>query len=203
MIAPGPARVGIDCRAANLDLFSFKPEQRSFDVSTNKNLWRDVYQHYREELDGYLRKSWGKNPEDAEDIVQQAFVKYMAQAPNQVKQPRAFLFQVVKNLARDIARKTVVRDIHQSNEISREIGEKTTPALEEGIIYGDTLENLKHIIQNLPKKQRRAFILRRFHHLSYQEIASDMKISSAGVKKHITRALATCQQQLDRLEQGQ
>ena len=65
------------------------------------------------------------------------------------------------------------------------------------------LELLEETITNLPPKQRRVFILRSIHNLSYDEIVAETGLSKAGVKQHIVRALATCRLAREANETGQ
>ena len=66
--------------------------------------WNDLYRSTFPDLVRFLhRKVW--DPERARDLAQEAFVRALQHEP---KRPRAWLFQVAANLARDEAR-TVIR----------------------------------------------------------------------------------------------
>jgi RNA polymerase sigma-70 factor (ECF subfamily) len=74
-------------------------------VSTD---WTEVYRATFPELVRFLhRKVW--DPERARDLAQEAFVRALRSEP---RKPRAWLFQVASNLARDEARTMVRRKRH-------------------------------------------------------------------------------------------
>ncbi|BFM14930.1 hypothetical protein R50073_11130 [Maricurvus nonylphenolicus] len=153
----------------------------------------DVYQQHQPELVHYLQGKWQRSHEEACDIVQQAFERFMCLAePHKVEQPRAYLFQLVRNLTVDQLRKEQVRDNHR-DKLQEQPSDSTLDSPERLLLSREQIETLQTVIEKLPAKRRRAFILSRVHQLSYREIADDMGISVEGVKKHVMRALETCQ----------
>lgn len=156
-----------------------------------------VYQQHQQELVHYLQGKWQRSHEEACDIVQQAFERFMCLAePHKVEQPRAYLFQLVRNLTVDQLRKEQVRESHRDKlqaQSQEHAGDSTLDSPERLLLSREQVESLQTAIEKLPAKRRRAFILSRVHQLSYREIADDMGISVEGVKKHVMRALETCQ----------
>ena len=70
--------------------------------------WNDLYRTTFPELVRFLhRKVW--DAERARDLAQEAFVRALQHEP---KKPRAWLFQVAANLARDEARTAIRRKKH-------------------------------------------------------------------------------------------
>lgn len=70
--------------------------------------WNDLYRSTFPDLVRFLhRKVW--DAERARDLAQEAFVRALQHEP---KQPRAWLFQVAANLARDEARTVIRRRKH-------------------------------------------------------------------------------------------
>ncbi len=70
--------------------------------------WTDLYRSTFPDLVRFLhRKVW--DPERARDLAQEAFVRALAHEP---RRPRAWLFQVAANLARDEARMVLRRKKH-------------------------------------------------------------------------------------------
>jgi RNA polymerase sigma factor (sigma-70 family) len=70
--------------------------------------WNDLYRSTFPDLVRFLhRKVW--DAERARDLAQEAFVRALQHEP---KQPRAWLFQVAANLARDEARMVIRRRKH-------------------------------------------------------------------------------------------
>ena len=70
--------------------------------------WTDVYRNTYPDLVRFLhRKVW--DVERAQDLAQEAFVRALRHEP---KKPRAWLFQVAANLARDEASTVIRRKRH-------------------------------------------------------------------------------------------
>lgn|GEM_PF-155896 len=159
-------------------------------------LYSDLYDRYRSELVHYLQGQWRKAPEDAADIAQQAFERFMNVAePEGIEQPRAYLFQLVRNLVVDGLRRDKVRSEHAQREgQEEEVASGDCPL--GAALGGEQLQVLQQVIEKLPAKRRRAFVLNRVYQMSYREIAEEMAISPDSVKKHVMRALETCQKHL-------
>jgi len=161
-------------------------------VTADNTLCDELYNQYQTELVHYVQGKWRKAPEDARDIVQQAFERFMCVAePQNIEQPRAYLYQLVRNLAVDGLRRDKVRAEHARREASNEEPACVDAPLR-SVLGGERLQALQQIIETLPAKRRRAFVLSRVHQMSYREIAEAMGISTDGVKKHVLRALETC-----------
>jgi len=165
-------------------------------MASEKQLWDELYNQYQTELVCYLQGKWHKTPEDARDIVQQTFERFMTVAePRAIEQPRAYLYQLVRNLVVDGLRRDTVRAEHARREaLSEEPTGADAPL--QSVLGGEQLQALQRIIEKLPAKRRRAFVLSRVHQMSYREIAEVMGISTDGVKKHVLRAMETCQAHL-------
>jgi RNA polymerase sigma-70 factor (ECF subfamily) len=59
---------------------------------------------------------------------------------------------------------------------------------------------VRNAIDNLPEKQRTAFVLSKYDDLSQREIADIMKISEGAVEQLLQRAKANLQKKLSRLQ---
>jgi len=138
---------------------------------------------------------FSSNAQDIEDFTQETFLKaYAAERKSEIREPKAFLFQVAKN--------TALADIRSSKR-------KPTDALEDsggvGIILDesqtspeDWLEGRRKLalfakaVAHLPPQCRKAFLLRRIDGLKYKQIANRMNISVSAVEKHVTLGLLKC-----------
>jgi len=163
---------------------------------SQKQLWTELYTSYQGELVHYLQSKWLKQKQDANDITQQAFERFMLVAePERIEKPRAYLYQLVRNLTVDGLRRDKVRYEHARQEAINEEPASIGSPLNE-VLNTEQLEFLQKIIETLPAKRRRAFVLSRVYQMTYAEISDDMGISVEGVKKHVLRALSTCQEHL-------
>lgn len=157
-----------------------------------EHAWTELYRAHKAELVNYIKGQWHKDEDTAQDLAHQAFERFLCLPnPSAVERPRAYLFQLVRNLLIDDHRREKVRQDHRDSTTVLEADEvQATP--EQLVMQQQTLNQLQAVIEKLPAKRQRAFVLSRVHNMSYREIADDMGISTEGVKKHVMRALDAC-----------
>ncbi|NNA18770.1 RNA polymerase sigma factor [Pseudomonas lundensis] len=148
----------------------------------------------------FLRKRTD-NASDAADMTQDVFTQWLGyQDRAKVQQPRAFLFQMARNLLRDHWRRQQVRQSVHADQVEREdeplSDERDDPMLAAHRLQ--RLEQLKTVLAELSPRRREALILHRFEGLSQAQIAQRMGISVSMVEKHIAFALLHCKQHLQR-----
>lgn len=158
----------------------------------------DFFGRFYGDILHYLRKRTD-NPSDAADMTQDVFAQWLDYDDRaKVEQPRAFLFQMARNLLRDHWRRQKVRNIvHTADDAEPE------PATDEhhdplaGAQRMQRLEHLKRVLAELSPRRREALMLHRFEGLSQAQIAERMGISLSMVEKHIAFALLHCKQRLE------
>lgn len=163
-----------------------------------EHAWTELYRTHKAELVNYIKGQWHKDEDTAQDIAHQAFERFLCLPnPSSIEKPRAYLFQLARNLLIDEHRRESVRQEHR-NTVNVVQAEPDSATLELQLIHQQELDTLQHIIEQLPPKRQKAFVLSRVYQMSYREIAADMGISTEGVKKHVMRALDTCHRALKR-----
>jgi RNA polymerase sigma factor (sigma-70 family) len=132
--------------------------------------------------------------EDAEDILQDAYIKvYEAKkAGLQHDNFKAFLFKVARNSALSRLRhkkviNTSLKAVHDSD-----VGRLQNITNEEKISKNQESALLFHAINDLPPVCRQVFVLRKFKNKSHSEIANMLSISNKTVENHITKAVKHC-----------
>ena len=161
-----------------------------------EHAWTELYRAHKAELVNYIKGQWHKDEDTAQDLAHQAFERFLCLPnPGAVERPRAYLFQLVRNLLVDEHRREKVRQDHRDSVVALE-SEETQATPENVVIQQQALDQIQATIEQLPTKRQRAFVLSRVHNLSYREIAEDMGISTEGVKKHVMRALDACHKAL-------
>lgn len=144
-------------------------------------------------------------PEDAEDVVQAAFLGIWSrrQTWDPAGGARAYLFAACRNRARDHLRhrQVVARKAAQIAAAARaEVAERLE-------LPGVALEaeelhvQLCRAVHSLPERRRLVVILRWQHHLTNGEIARILGISEKGVETQFGRALAALRKRFARLTQ--
>ncbi len=127
---------------------------------------------------------------DAEDIEQEACVRALdAIEPGKVHDPFRYLMRIVRNLFVDHHRRErrgslIVRSLYAVD------ANKADSINPERIVAGrQDLQRAIDAIEMLPPRCHEAFVLHRFHNLSYPAIARRMGVSTGTVEKHIAEAM--------------
>lgn len=133
------------------------------------------------------------NPERAEDIVQDAYLKVTETATVlNIRQPLAYLLQTVRNLAIDRHR----RGAFEGGLFEREEEGLQVPALigmpEATAISRQHLALIAHALSELPERTRRVFELYRLDGHTHCVIASKLDISTSLVNILIHDAMDHC-----------
>ncbi|MFZ9838690.1 MAG: RNA polymerase sigma factor [Opitutaceae bacterium] len=136
---------------------------------------------------------------DVDDVVQEAYVRLLrARERQRIEAPKAFLFTIVRNLARDHARHREVLPL----EPLAEEGESAVFTEEAGppetVAQRQELELLTEAIQSLPDRCRQIFTLRKVYGLPQAEIARQLGLSENTVSAQLTIGVRKCMAFLDR-----
>lgn len=107
-----------------------------------------------------------------------------------LREPRAFLTTVAKRvLFNHYRRQDLERAYHQA---LAQLPEDLVPSEEYRAIILQTLTELDALLDGLPVPVKRTFLLAQVDGLSYGEIASELDISIATVKRHLNKAALRC-----------
>lgn len=130
---------------------------------------------------------FSRNAEDAQDLTQEVYLKAYRNIGTlkEAKLSKLWLFRITRNTCLDFRKKHRLNQ-SLSFKSGREAAESRTP--ESQMIFQEQVRALKVAIQQLPKKQREVFVLRKYGDLTYQEIAETLKIKEGTVKSRFGRA---------------
>lgn len=149
----------------------------------------------RRDLIAYLQRKTG-GQEDAEDVVQDAFVRFH-RAGHDLNAPdaRPLLFVIARNLQTDRwkaaareGRRRHGEDIHDMDDGPMAVA-SDTPSVEQSLTARQNLAAAATVIRALPARTRDAFLLHRFGEMNYRQIAQRLGVSVSMVEKHIAQAL--------------
>lgn len=150
--------------------------------------------------------TWKVNcPSAAADLVQELYLRVVTLThPEAIRNPRTFLYTTAKHLAIDYLRQKD-RAWPRSQPLERAVSvPASTPDAETAIDAKHRLAAVLQAIEEMPPKRRAVFILFKFEHKTYGEIAQELNISIRTVENHLTKAMAYCRarfESLDRLEE--
>lgn len=155
----------------------------------------EVFVALRRDIVAYLQRK-GQAVGDAEDAVQEAFVRFH-RAGHDLMSPdaRPLLFVIARNIqndrwkaaARD-ARRVIAEDLATLDAGPRAIASDERPA-DERLIGRQNLSAAAAVIRALPRRTREAFLMHRFENQTYRQIAGKLGVSVSMVEKYIAEAL--------------
>jgi len=145
--------------------------------------WGEVYRATFQELVRFLhRKVW--DVERARDLAQEVFVRALRHEP---EQPRAWLFKVAVNLARDEAR-TVLRRKRHLTLLKNEVAEvEGNPGPEEVLAREEQWRGVRQALDALSERDREILLLWDAG-LSYREIGEVTDLAPGAVGTTLARA---------------
>ncbi|MBY8821062.1 RNA polymerase sigma factor [Sphingomonas colocasiae] len=155
-----------------------------------------VYRSKRKLVRALARKG---GEEDAEDVVQDAFLKSMeAEQAQPLKSAAAFVMAVTRNTVIDRLRRRAFRStiISDSSDLDA-VAVDAAPDPERSVIASDRLARTMAIIERLPTRQREVLHLHRFESLTYAQIAKRLGISARTAEGHLAAALNRISAELD------
>jgi RNA polymerase sigma-70 factor (ECF subfamily) len=129
------------------------------------------------------RKVW--DAERAEDLAQEVFVRALAHRP---EKPRAWVFAVAANLARDEARAAVRRRRHLTLLKADPVAQPTvTPAADAMVEHDERVASVQEALNTLTPRDREILLLWDAG-LSYPEIATQTGLAVGAVGTTLARA---------------
>lgn len=161
------------------------PEEQSVDLSA-------IFVTHRAQLRRAALKILGDSAR-AEDVVQDAYLKITeTEGVLSIKQPLAYLYQVVRNLAIDRHRRAAFEGgLFEPEEEGLQVpGHAGTP--EATAISRQHLALVARALSELPERTRRVFELHRLDGHTHCAIASQLSISTSLVNILIHDALDHC-----------
>lgn len=167
----------------------------------------EIAQLYRQTirpLASMLRKHLGDGPPDPDDIAQLAFQK-LIERPTlaDINNKEAFLWRTARNLVFKERRAQDVRarydfEVEQLYFALRGYD----PDPERVVSAKEQINLVKTMLQSMPERRRRAFVLHRIEGLTIAATARRLKISATAAGKHISRAMAEIDDLLSRSVPG-
>jgi len=128
-----------------------------------------------------------RDPAQAEDVVQQTFVRLLQRDPAGISSVRGLLFTIARNLVRDDLRRAA------ASKSAYPILESAADAPDP-----DRLEALSRALNGLPDDQREVVILRIYAGLPFADIAAIMGVPEATAKSRYRYALERMEEDLER-----
>ncbi|MBV4535281.1 MULTISPECIES: sigma-70 family RNA polymerase sigma factor [Pseudomonas] len=148
-------------------------------------------EHYYRELVSFLSARLG-NRQAAEDVIHDAYLRVLERnEPEQIENPRAFLYRTAMNLVIDRHRRHLVRKAEPLEVL--DLDERWhSPAPSQSMQLNQRLALMQRALDELSAPCRDSFLLRKLDGMSHQQIAEHLGISRSLVEKHIVNAMKHC-----------
>jgi RNA polymerase sigma-70 factor (ECF subfamily) len=154
-----------------------------------RRAFTELMRRYQQRVYWAARRIVGTH-EDADDIVQETFVKAYTALGDFRGESSFFtwLYRIAVNLSLNAVRKRQLVSYLKENEIINRIFPSSDDPSRE-VEFKETQSRLQEAIARLPEKQRAVFVMRYYDEMSYEEISEVMKTSVGGLKANFFHAL--------------
>jgi len=157
----------------------------------------NIYERYCRRLYGFVLR-YIKLEEDAEEIVQEVFVKIWENRHkiDAYSSFESFLFTIAYNTTMTLFRKRVNEKKYLEHLKSLQTFEQAPDLLDE-IHFNELSRRVEMLLNELTPRQKEIFQLSREKGLTHDEIAQELNISVNTVKKHMANTLAFLKTHID------
>lgn len=156
-----------------------------------------IYERYSKRLYGFVLR-YIKQKEDAEEIVQEVFVKIW-ESRNKIdaySSFESFLFTIAYNTTISLLRKRTNEKKYLEHLKSIQQPDNSPDLIDE-IHFNELNDRVQSLLNELTPRQKEIFKLSREEGLTHDEIAKKLDITVNTVKKHITNTLTFLKTQID------
>ncbi len=149
-----------------------------------------------------LAYNYTKNSQDAEDILQETFIKAFRSLPKfNLQNGTSFspwLYRIGINCSLDHLRRIKTKKSKQANIENLENISSGETNSDPAVIRqkSELREKIDHTLKTLSGQQRMVFVLKHYQQLTIREIADHLNISEGGVKKQLFRAVHSLKESL-------
>lgn len=177
------------------------PAPRVEDPQQRTELVTRLFREHNEALIRFLALRL-RSQQEAKEVAQEAYVRLLKlDQPGAVGFLRAFLFKTAANLAVDrIRHEQMARRVARDSKFLEELSAQPTP--EKLVTDAQELKLVERLIDELPPKCRRAFLLHKVYGLDFADIAKQMGLGERMVRTYVCRAILYCRAGLDAARAG-
>ncbi|PTX94283.1 sigma-70 family RNA polymerase sigma factor [Opitutus sp. ER46] len=156
--------------------------------------WTSWFQRYGPRL-LLCARQWTHSQADAEDVVQEAFVRFWRHQRHLPGEPMALLVTSVRRAAFDRARSESRRTAREEEAQGEESGARVS-WFEPPLLQEERRAALERAVAQLPPEQREVLALKIWGELTFQEIATTLDIPANTAASRYRYALAGLRQLL-------
>jgi RNA polymerase sigma-70 factor (ECF subfamily) len=163
--------------------------------SGQTNAFEMLFKTYYQPLCRYAN-SYLKDPDDAEEIVQAAFIGLWEKrkAISIESSLKSYLYRAIRNSCLNQLKHEQVKQKYFAQETQND--EAQSAPADHLAIHSELEDKIQAAIQTLPEQCRLIFTMSRFEELKYQEIADQLNLSVKTVENQMGKALKIMRAQL-------
>jgi RNA polymerase sigma factor (sigma-70 family) len=152
----------------------------------SEDAFRVIHDRYRQRMFAYTRQMLAGSPADAEDAVQEIFVRAYAglRASHRQLALRAWLYRIAHNRCIDELRRPQAAPTDEIPAATANAGSDPAARLEQR----EALRRLIADVQRLPEQQRSALLMRELAGMTYADVSGALGVSVPAVKSLLVRA---------------
>ncbi|MFE3431075.1 RNA polymerase sigma factor SigJ [Streptomyces sp. NPDC059171] len=152
----------------------------------------EIFEEHRPVLTGVAYRMLGRVA-DAEDVVQEAWLKWSAAAREDVREPRAFLVRITTRLAIDRlrhlrSRRETYPGVWLPEPLVTDFGPTLPDTAERAVLADSVSLAVLVVLESLSPLERAVFVLREAFGFPYAEIAAALDRTEAAVRQLAGRA---------------
>jgi len=166
--------------------------ERMEDIPDDES-WRDWFERYGPRL-LLCARQWSRSLTDAEDVVQDAFVRFWRNQRHLGGEPQALLFTSVRRAAIDLARRNSRRSVREERVAAEAGGDE--PIFETPLEGDDRRQAIEAALRQLPPEQREVLVLKIWGELTFEQIATQLEIPPNTAASRYRYALAALREAL-------
>jgi RNA polymerase sigma-70 factor, ECF subfamily len=155
--------------------------------------WKEWFQLHGPKL-LLCARQWTRSLADAEDVVQEAFVRFWRHQRELGGEPLALLVTSVRRAAFDLARRESRRAVREERA---EGGiEDNAPLFETCLEHDDRRAAIELALRRLPPEQRDVLVLKIWGELTFEQVAAQLEIPPNTAASRYRYALTTLRREL-------
>jgi RNA polymerase sigma factor (sigma-70 family) len=128
------------------------------------------------------------NREDAEDALQDLWIRIDQLGDRPIEHPAGFLYRAAANLATDRRIAAARRAARETSWLDVQPREDEFPDAERDLIARERVGQIRAAMAAMPERMRTALVMFRFEGRQQREVAEQLGISVSGVDKLLRRA---------------
>jgi RNA polymerase sigma factor (sigma-70 family) len=153
----------------------------------------NLYSDHHGWLHGYLRRKCG-NTFDAADLAHDTFLRVLKvwdkDRAADLREPRAYLTTIAARVLLNHYRRLSLERAYLASLAI--LPETQAPSAEDRLIILETLHEIDAVLDRLPANTRTAFLLAQLEGMTYDQIATHLRISVRTVKRYMVAAYEEC-----------